>query len=77
MTPGKIDNTGILLDVPKGSVLKDESKQKSWQNIEMKPELKEGEDFMIVDSNIWEFLDEEYGYYQNIMRFGIVVNEET
>jgi len=75
--PGKIDNSDIILEPPKGSMLKDETKAKSWQNIEMKPDLKEGEDFMIVDSNIWEFLDEEYGYLQNIMRFGIVVNEEA
>jgi hypothetical protein len=45
----------------------------------LKPNLKEGDDYMIVDEDIWKFVSDMYGVKEgkDILRKGIVVNEET
>ena len=45
----------------------------------MKPDLKEGEDFMIVDEKIWEYLKQRYSAIEAeiILRYSIMVNEDT
>jgi hypothetical protein len=50
-----------------------------WQNTVMKPNLKEGEHFILVDEIAWDFLKSRYEVKQDneIKRMGIVANEET
>lgn len=43
----------------------------------MKPNLKEGDDFLVVDEHIWKYLSEKYGVLNDIIREGIVVNPDT
>jgi hypothetical protein len=52
---------------------------KLWQNTQLKPNLKEGEQYMILDEKIWNYFVARYqvaGKEQEIVRYGIVVNEE-
>jgi hypothetical protein len=46
----------------------------------MKPNLKEGEHFIMVDEFIWNYFKNRYGLKakdHEILRMGIIVNEET
>jgi hypothetical protein len=54
--PGKIDNEDILMEVPKGQYLLETSISHKWQNTVMKPNLKEGEHFILLDEFTWDFL---------------------
>lgn len=42
----------------------------------MMPNLKEGEDYMIVDDNIWNYISDRYGSANDIKRYGIKVSED-
>ena len=77
--PGKISNEDIILKIPHGSLMKDLTKGKDWQNVQLKPNLKEGEDYMIVNQEIWCFWVDNYKFEaeNEIQRFGIIVNEDT
>ena len=48
-------------------------------NIVLKPSLKEGEHFMIVDEFIWDFLYSRYKVVKDnvVQRFGITANDDT
>jgi hypothetical protein len=54
--PGKIDNEDILIEVPKAQYLLETSISHKWQNTVMKPNLKEGEHFILLDEFTWDFL---------------------
>lgn len=43
----------------------------------MKPNLKEGEDYMIVDENIFNYLVKKYQCNNPVQRIGILINEDT
>jgi len=58
--PGPINNSDIILEPPKGTYLLEQAQQKLWQNILMKPGLKEGEDFMVVDEFVWDYVKSRY-----------------
>jgi hypothetical protein len=51
---------------------------KLWQNNQLKPSLKEEEDYMIVDQDIFKVIQDKYGIEKNheIVRYGVAVNEE-
>ena len=42
-----------------------------WMNYQLKPNLSEGEQFMIVDAQIHAFWAKKYGQINEIKRFGI------
>lgn len=50
-----------------------------WQNVVLKPGLKEGTDFMLVDEFLWNYLKSRYNCKKDeeIKRLGIIVNDET
>ena len=77
--PAAISNQDILLVPPKGTFLMEQQTQKLWQNILMKPNLKEGEHFMLVDEFTWDFVKARYQVQKDheIKRMGISVNEDT
>ena len=75
--PGKIDNSDIILVPPSGSFLPDSSNLTVWQNLQMKPNLKENEDYLIIDHDIWQYVSEKYGFNQDILRFGVKTSEES
>lgn len=56
----------------------EQMKAKLWQNNQLKAGLKEEEDYMIVDPDIYNIIDEKYGVKKNqeIIRFGIAANED-
>lgn len=53
--------------------------KKKWQNQVLKPALKEGEDFLLVDEFVWECIIGRFGCSddQVIQRQGILANEDT
>jgi hypothetical protein len=53
--------------------------KKTWQNQVLKPSLKEGEDFLLVDEFVWECIVGRFKCKPNevIQRQGILANEET
>ena len=57
--------------------MQDTKKANEWQNIQLKPNLKEGEDYMIVDDELFNFWFINYRVDRDITRYGIIVNEET
>ena len=75
--PGEIDSKDIILKPPEGTILLDMAKNSQWQNTLLKPNLKEGEDFMIVDEDVWSYVSLRYSSKNDIVRKGIMVNEET
>ena len=79
MKPGKITNEDILFQVPKGQYLLEDAVNFKWQNTVMKPNLKEGEHFILVDEFVWDFLKQRYEVKidHEIKRVGIVANEEN
>ena len=42
-----------------------------WQNFQLKPNLQEGEQFMLVDASIHQFWANKYGEVNELKRFGI------
>jgi hypothetical protein len=52
---------------------------KKWQNIVLKPGLKESEHFLLVDEFVWQQIKEKFSVKNEheIKRQGIIVNEET
>ena len=58
--PGKIDNSDIILTPPEGAYLKDSSNKTAWQNTLLRPRIKEGEDFLLVDFNVFSYLFDIY-----------------
>lgn len=43
----------------------------------MKPLMKEGDDYMIVDDDIWKYVSDIYGAANDIMRFGVKTSEDS
>ena len=76
--PGKLDNSSILMQLDPKAYFIEEMKTKLWQNNQLKPSLKEEEDYMIVDQDIFQVIQDKYGIEKNheIVRYGIAVNEE-
>lgn len=76
--PGKIDNSDIILENNK-FFLKTNNKNEEWTNVQLKPKLKENEDFILVDETVWKNLQNVYGVNkdQTILRKGIMINNET
>lgn len=76
--PGKMDNQDIIEPFCIGSsnqivstVLEEMSNNYSFMNVQLKKNLKEGDDYMLVDENIFNFWDMKYGKANEIKRFGI------
>jgi hypothetical protein len=78
--PGLIDNSDII-DVQskdtKGNVYSTQlielSVQQSFSNFQMKKNMQEGTDYMLVDENIYSFWKNTYGSMDNeLKRFGII-----
>ena len=76
--PGKLDNSSILMSLDSKSYCLEQMTAKLWQNNQLKPSLKEEEDFMIIDEDIFKVIQDRYGVEKNheIVRFGISVNED-
>jgi hypothetical protein len=72
-----MDNSDIIEpfykdgDQIKSCYLLEMSNKVSWQNYQLKKNLKEGEDYMLVDENIHKFWESKYGEVNQIKRFGI------
>ena len=58
-------------------MLPDSAQSFKWQNIQLKPRLKEAEDYIILDESIWNYLKDSYGVDQEIRRIGIEVDETS
>ena len=58
--PGKIDNSEITIQNNK-SLLTVKVKGFEGQNVQLKSGLREGEDFLLVTPEIFEFAQEKYG----------------
>ena len=77
--PGKVDNTDLIQPysnfVKKGEVmsvfLNEIANKELWQNFQLKRNLKEGDDYMLVDKNIHAYWVAKYGKVNEIKRFGI------
>ena len=70
-----MDNSDIIQKMP--SLLEDTRAQYKWQNVQLKANLKEGEDYMIVDENIFNYWSKRYTCDNPVQRIGILVNEDT
>lgn len=77
--PGPITNEDILMEIPKAQYLLEVAKNSLWQNTVLKPDMKEGAHFIILDEIAWDKLKARYDVKQNqeIKRMGILANEET
>ena len=60
VNPGIINNEDIIQTLPKCQYLIEMSIRDKWQNIVLKPGLKEGTDFLLVDEFLWDFLKKRY-----------------
>lgn len=49
----------------------DTQKESIWTNVQIKKNLKEGEDYMLVDSDIHNYWVIKYGKANEVKRFGI------
>jgi DUSP domain len=58
--PGPITNEDILMELPKGQYLLEVANATKWQNTVLKPDLKEGAHFMLVDEIVWDRLKAKY-----------------
>jgi hypothetical protein len=75
-----MDNSDIIIDLftnDQGQVfstsLVEQSKTQSFQNYQMKTNMEEGQDYMLVDKNIYSFWQAKFGSEENeLKRFGIV-----
>lgn len=79
MKPGKIDNSKIIESVYKtltgdfvSTELPEQSHSHIHLNYQLKRGLKEGQDFMLVDENIYNIWKSKYGEDIQLKRFGIV-----
>ena len=54
--PGPISNEDILMELPKGQYLLEVANATKWQNTVLKPDMKEGAHFIIVDEIVWDRL---------------------
>jgi hypothetical protein len=77
--PPRIDNANIIdyLDTsgfdpkPECQLMEVQVSEK-WQNYQLKPNLKEGEDFMLVDASIYKFWADHYGEPEfPLKRYGV------
>ena len=59
--PDAISWTEIVKTPNKNVLLQDPSKDQAWSNIELKENLREGEDFMLVTQEVFSFAEKEYG----------------
>jgi hypothetical protein len=78
--PGPINNEDILFTLPKGQYLLEVGNSTKWQNAVLKPDLKEGPHFIIVNEIVWDELKAQYDLknpQQELKRQGILANEET
>jgi hypothetical protein len=78
--PGPINNEDILFTLPKAQYLLEVANATKWQNAVLKPDLKEGAHFIIVDEIVWDKLKARYDLknpQQELKRQGILANEET
>ena len=50
-----------------------------WMNFHIKPNLKEGQDYLILSKEVYDFLLKKYSIYKGheIKRFGISVGDES
>jgi len=53
------------------TVLEEMSNNFSFMNLQLRKGLKEGDDYMLVDDNIFNFWEMKYGKKNEIKRFGI------
>jgi hypothetical protein len=78
--PGPINNQDIIFTLPKAQYLLEVANATIWQNAVLKPDLKEGAHFIIVDEIVWDKLKARYDLknpQQELKRQGILANEET
>ena len=70
--PDAISWTEIVKTPNKHILLQDPLKDQAWSNIELKENLREGEDFMLVTQEVFSFAEKEYGIKgRPIERYGI------
>ena len=58
--PEGINSSDIILQNNK-LILQDLSKNFVWQNVQLKKDLREGEDFMLITQEIYDFALKTYG----------------
>ena len=80
--PGKIDNSDIIEpyaissdNQPLSTILEDKSQNYAHANIQLKKNMKEGEDFMLVDEPLHAFWVSKYDKLNQIKR--IVIEDES
>ena len=61
ISPGPLNNSSILAEIDKQTVILEQMKAKIWMNTHLKPNLKEGLDYMLVSEEIFDFLLKKYG----------------
>ena len=59
--PEGIDCSDIILQSNSKLILQDQSKNFLWQNVQLKKDLREGEDFMLITPEIYEYAFKIYG----------------
>jgi len=76
--PGKMDCSDIIEPFHKGkdgqivsTMFEEMSPNYASQNVQLKKNVKEGEDYMLVDENIFNLWELWYGKLNEIKRFGI------
>lgn len=76
--PGKLDNSPIIQPHDSSTQITEQMKARLWMNVHLKPNLKEGLDFMLVSPEIFNFVQIKYGCdpTQLIERRGIAVGDE-
>jgi hypothetical protein len=61
-SPGKIDNSDILVDLKQeGQYLVEKRADSLWQNTYFQRDIAEKRDYILVNENIWEFFVRIYG----------------
>ena len=74
--PGQIDYTDLMEDDSafKEDALKEISAKFTWHNHQLKESVQEGQDFILVNTQIIEYLNSKYGVangnYKDFMRQG-------
>jgi len=68
-----------MLIPPPATIFLEKMKAKLWQNTVLKPNIKEGVDFMILNEEIFEIIRKSHGVNDGheVIRYGIEANEET
>eukprot|EP00347_Sterkiella_histriomuscorum_P020920 403335950 len=77
--PGPLNNSSILATLDKTRTILEEMQSKKWMNSHLKPNLKEGVDYMLVSLEIFDFLLKKYNCLpgHEVKRMGISVGEEN